>query len=182
MWLAIATTHTHACMHTYIYTPSLCPSSHFSFSLPLHRVSREEVRKNTSRDTQKHPLPTVSTNPTKMAATPPEMSRDFLLTPYQATRGGSPRQTVHRTGEVETRSPFSPSPPGSHRRKGKTASRDRNTHTPAVMAVIPEGADQIHVKQCYNFLTVLNYSLSDPVQSHSPRCRTVGVAGLQSNS
>ena len=134
----------HTLMYTYTYTPSLCSSSYFSFSLPLHRVSRVEVKKNTSRDTQKHALPTVSTNPTKMAATPPERSRDFLLTPYQATRGGSPRQTVHRSREVETRSPFSPSPPGSHRRKTKRASRERNTHTPAVMAAIPEGPDHIH--------------------------------------
>ena len=141
----------HALMYMYTCTPSLWSSSYFSFSLPLHRVSREEVKKNTSRDTQKHALPTVSTNPTKMAATPPERSRDFLLTPYQATRGGSPRQTVHRSGEVETCSAFSPSPPGSHRRKGKRAtSRERNTHTITVMADIPEGPDHIHNHSSYN--------------------------------
>jgi len=103
--------------------------------LPLHHVSREEVKKNTSRDTQKHPLAKVRINPTTMAAIPPEWSRDLLLTPYQATRGGgSPRQMVHRSGEVEKLFPFcSISLPGSHRRRMKNARRDMRTHTPALV-------------------------------------------------
>jgi len=98
------------------------------------------VKKKTSRDTQKHPLAKVRTNPTTMAVIPPEWSRDLLLSPYQATRGGSPRQMVHRSGEVEKPFPFcSISLPDSHRRRMKNARRNMRTHTPALMEDIAEG-------------------------------------------
>jgi len=98
------------------------------------------VKKKTSRDTQKHPLAKVRTNPTTMAAIPPEWSRDLLLTPYQATRGGgSPRRMVHCSGEVEKPFSFcSISLPGSHRRRMKNARRDMRTHTPALVEGIAE--------------------------------------------
>ena len=71
--------------------PSLKSSSNFRFSLPLHLVSRDEVKKNTKRVTLKQALVAVSTNPTTTAATAPERLNDRYFHPYNEMRSERPR-------------------------------------------------------------------------------------------
>ena len=44
-------------------------------------VSLDDVKKNTRRDTQKHALAAVSTNPTKTAANAPDRFKERFLHP-----------------------------------------------------------------------------------------------------
>ncbi len=61
--------------------------------------------KKVRRDTQKHALAAVSTNPTSTDIIPPEKSRDFRLIPYKEMASGRRREVAHRTGEADDMPP-----------------------------------------------------------------------------